>query len=273
MACPGAPCPGWIKAKIPEYDVAFVTIDNEKYFYRLSDKAGNKAKTAVFIHGSGGDSSVWENQMTGLGMFCRLIVPDLPGHGRSDGNVLATAKEYAEWLEKFNAALKLPSFSLIGHSLGGAIAQEYVREYPEKVRSLILTGTGNKFVVLKEYFRLLQDDFEAAVKTSCINAYSASVSRELYQEGYEMLMRNGKKTLYSDMLICEQFDSSPWIPSIFVPTLVVCGSDDKIMPRELSRELSSCFPKSKLHIVSGLGHMVMVEAPDEFNNTVKWFII
>jgi pimeloyl-ACP methyl ester carboxylesterase len=252
--------------------VPYVTIENNRYYYRASKKAENKIHAAVLIHGSGGDSSVWENQMTGLGMFCRLIVPDLPGHGRSNGNVLATAKGYAEWLEKFNAALKLSSFSLIGHSLGGAIAQEYVRAYPEKVRSLILTGTGNKFVVLKEYLQLLQDDFEAAVKTSCINAYSVSVSRGLYQKGYEMLMRNGKKTLYSDMLTSAQFDSSPWVSSIFVPTLVVCGSDDKIMPRELSRELSSCFPKSKLHIVSGSGHMVMVEAPDEFNNTVKWFI-
>ena len=252
--------------------MAFVTIDNGKYFYRLSDKAGNKAKTAVFIHGSGGDGSVWEHQMAGLGRYFRLVVPDLPGHGRSEGNVLGSAREYAGWLDHFIEALKQSSFFLIGHSLGGAVAQEYVRAYPEKVSGLILTGTGNKFVVLKEYLQLLQDDFEAAVKTSCNNAYASSVSRELCQKGYEMLMRNGKEILSSDMLICEQFNSIPWISSVSKPALVVCGNDDRILPRELSLELLRSFPESKLHIVSGSGHMVMAEAPDEFNDTVKRFI-
>ena len=250
----------------------YVTIDSIKYFYRESDSAGNKAASIIFIHGSGGDGSVWENQLEKLGRDYEIIIPDLPGHGKSEGSVFVTAEKYARWLESFSEKLNLQPFYLAGHSLGGAVAQAFARSFPKKTRGLILTGTGAAFNVLKEYLLLVLHDFDTAVKTSCISAFSTPVSKGLYERGREMLLRNGKDTLYSDMLSCEQFNSRPWISSVKKPAVVICGSDDKITPCRLSRDLSGLIYGSCLKIVSGAGHMVMMEAWEEFNEAVAGFV-
>ncbi len=249
-----------------------VTIDNTTCYYRLSDKTGSDNKTAVFIHGAGGDGSVWEYQLKLLGKACKLIVPDLPGHGKSEGDVFATAAKYAYWLDMFTEKLKIPSFFLAGHSLGGAIVQEFARAFPKKVKGLILAGTGARFNILKEYLLLILRDFETAVKTSCASAYSLSVTKELYEKGYEMLRKNGKKVLYGDMLTCDQFNSTVWISSVRNPAIVICGSEDKITPCVLSRDISRHIAGSQLKVIPGAGHMVMMEAPEEFNNSVLRFM-
>lgn len=249
-----------------------LTIDKSTYFYRISDCTETQKHIALFLHGSGGDGSVWDYQFSGLGSICNLIIPDLPCHGRSKGNMMNTVAEYVEWLDHFIATLKLSSFFLVGHSLGGAIAQEYTYKNPEKPKGLILIGTGIRFNVFPYYLQLLQDDFEAAVKTSCMEAYSSSVSNDLYQKGYEMLLKNGKSLLYLDMISCKQFDSSSWISSIETPALIFCGRDDKITPCEGSRELANRLSNSRLHIISDAGHMVMIESPEVLNSIVKSFM-
>lgn len=252
--------------------MAFVTIGKENYHYRFSDKAAEGEITAVFIHGSGADGSVWEYQRKGLADFCRIVIPDLPGHGKSGGNVPASTREYAEWLDCFSAELKLSSFVLVGHSLGGAVAQVFACICPEKVKGLVLAGTGMTFSLSDEYLQVLQNDFEAAVKISCDNAYGPSVSQELYQKGRKMLLKNGKEALYEDMLICAEFDCTKWISTVRTPGLVVCGEEDQITLPELSRALSQALPESELKIISGSGHMVMNEAADEFNDAIKDFM-
>jgi len=101
-----------------------------------------------------------------------MVIPDLPGHGKSGGVSFSTAKEAAEWINKLAESLNLSSFYLAGHSLGGAVAQEYAALFPEKTEGIVLVGTGLRFDVSKEYLDLLQRDFEKAVKVSCDNAYA-----------------------------------------------------------------------------------------------------
>ena len=252
--------------------MSYVTIEKQRYYFRLNEGAQKNDDAMVFIHGSGGDGSVWEYQLSEPGRQHPVIIPDLPGHGNSEGSLLSTAKEYAQWLDRAVDSLKLSSFILVGHSMGGAIAQEYARCYPEKVTGLILAGTGIHFQIQEEYRRILYTSFETAVRTSCDHAYTFPASQELYKKGYEMLMRNGKKTLTSDLEVCEHFDSSNWIKSIRQKTLVVCGKDDRITPCTLSEELSSAMPYSELSIISEAGHMAMMEAPLRFNSALKNFI-
>ena len=97
-------------------------INKKKCFYRLSKKPCDKKRAIIFIHGSGGEGSVWGYQLSLLSESFRLIIPDLPGHGKSEGVSFETVKEYALWLNDFAEGLGLSSFYLAGHSLGGAIA-------------------------------------------------------------------------------------------------------------------------------------------------------
>ena len=250
----------------------YVKINENRVFYQESKKSNNAKKTIIFIHGSGGDSFVWENQLKGLSDFIMAIFPDLPGHGRSEGLCFGSAKNYAGWINAFAEHLKLSSFYLAGHSLGGAVAQEFASTYPEKTEGLILMGTGLCFDISKEYLELLQTDFESAVNLSCERAFAEKVSEELYKKGYKMLLKNGKNTLYKDVLACESFNGSKNYLSEN-PCLIICGQEDKITKPELSRQLSKKIDKSTLHIVPEAGHMVMIEASEITNRAIENFVI
>jgi len=250
-----------------------VTIDENRFFYRLSKKPHKNKKTIIFIHGSGGESSVWEHQLSGLYRSFMMVIPDLPGHGKSGGVSFSTAKEAAEWINKLAESLNLSSFYLAGHSLGGAVAQEYAALFPEKTEGLVLVGTSLRFDVSKEYLDLLQRDFEKAVKVSCDRAYAGMVPQQQYKKGFEMLLKNGKNTLYQDMMACKVFKGSDLALSIKKPCLIICGQEDKITRSEQSSLLSEKINNSVLDIIPGAGHMVMTEAYDTLNRAIENFVI
>jgi len=250
----------------------YVTINKKNFYYRKSKKTTNAKKTILFIHGSGGDSFVWENQLIGLSDFITVIIPDLPGHGKSEGVCFDSAKRYAGWINDFTESLNLSSFYLAGHSLGGAISQEYASTFPEKIEGIILVGTGLCFDISKEYLDLLQTDFKTAINISCESAYAGKAEETLYKKGYKMLLRNGKKTLYNDMRACESFNGSALV-LLKTPCLIICGKEDRITNPNLSRELSKKINKSTLHIVPKAGHMVMIEAANVTNCAIENFVI
>lgn len=231
--------------------------------------AAADGNTLILLHGSGGDSSVWEKQ---LGGNSALIAPDLPGHGQSDGPLRSSAQEYALWLDAFTRELAIKLIFLAGHSLGGAVAQEFSRAFPHRVAGLILAGTGTHATIASEYLELLRHNFPAAIKASCLSAYAPGTADALYVQGCEMLTRNGPEALYSDLQAYASFDSRPWAAALSVPALVLCGSEDRITPPADAEELAGLLPQAVLKIIPGCGHMVMMEAPGAFNEAVREFI-
>ena len=250
----------------------FTNIDGHKAAYRISSVAGHGKPVILCIHGSGGDSSVWASQLTGLAADCTLIAPDLPGHGKTLGKGGYTAEEYAAWLESFVEALGLHRFVIMGYSMGGAIAQAMAHAYSTRVAGLILVSTAMRFVVAPEYLKVLQKDFHRAARASCDSAYAPGVAPELYHRGLEMLLSNGGEAMYEDVLACTQFDSTAWAGKISVPALVISGNHDTITPPEAGRELAAQLPQGKFTPFSGAGHMVMQEAADGVNAAVRHFI-
>jgi pimeloyl-ACP methyl ester carboxylesterase len=254
--------------------MSWAIIEDVRCFYQIaSAHNAEAAPVLILLHGSGGDSSVWENQIGGFGHNITVIAPDLPGHGQSDGPQRTTVKDYAVWLKTFTEQLKISRFFLLGHSLGGAIAQEYARSFPQKVQGLIIAGSGTQFMVAADYVETVKNNFPAAVHASCLTAYAAGNVSSLYEKGYAMLSRNGKETLHNDLAVCSAFDSSAWISAITVPALVICGSDDKITLPESSQMLASLIPAAQLKILARAGHMAMMEAAAKFNEAIKTFVL
>jgi pimeloyl-ACP methyl ester carboxylesterase len=251
----------------------FTNIDGHKSAYRISPVAGNGKTTLLCVHGSGGDSSVWESQFAGLASDFTLIAPDLPGHGKTQGKGGYTAEEYAAWLESFVEALGLHRFIIMGYSMGGAIAQAMAHAYPTRIAGLILVSTAMRFVVEPEYIKVLQKDFHRAARASCDSAYAPGVAPELYHRGLEMLLSNGGEAMYEDVLACTQFDSTAWVGKIAVPALVISGNHDTITPPDAGRELAAALPQGRFMFFAKAGHMVMQEAADGFNAAVRQFII
>jgi pimeloyl-ACP methyl ester carboxylesterase len=245
----------------------WVIIENNRYHYAVSRRAPEKGPAAVCLHGSGADGIVWSYQLSRLSRQYRIIVPDLPGHGRSGGQPLNSAHAYAAWLEDFCRVLDLPSFFLLGHSFGGAIAQEYVRCQPHRVRGMVLAGTGTHFMLSHTYRDLCERGMPPGDGSDIYEMLP-----EHFKKGYKLLRSQSSGSLHADLFAAAQFDSSDWVESISVPALVIWGSRDKITPRELPEELAGKLPAARLHIINGAGHVVMIDARNEFNRAVADFI-
>jgi pimeloyl-ACP methyl ester carboxylesterase len=245
-----------------------VKVNNNSCYYAISKRAPEHGQVAVCLHGSGADGIVWSYQLSRLSSQYRVIAPDLPGHGRSEGQPLDSASAYAAWLEDFCLALNLSTLFLMGHSFGGAIAQEYARCHPHKIRGMVLVGTGMQFVLSRTYRELCE---RAASPTADDTPVSAMLP-ESFKKGYELLLGQSSAALHADLFAAARFDSSAWVESLRVPALVIWGSRDKITPRELPEELARKLPVARFHIIQGAGHVVMVDARNEFNKAVADFI-
>jgi pimeloyl-ACP methyl ester carboxylesterase len=103
-----------------------VTIGSLRCSYRMQQNLPSPA--LILLHGSGGDSSVWDEQFKGMSFNGTLIAPDLPGHGQSAGFPLQSSSDYALWLDSLVNELQPENLFIAGHSLGGAIAQEFARD-------------------------------------------------------------------------------------------------------------------------------------------------
>jgi pimeloyl-ACP methyl ester carboxylesterase len=252
---------------ISEAHMPEVMIENNCCYYAISRRAPERGPAAVCVHGSGSDGIVWSYQLSRLSSSYRIIVPDLPGHGRSDGLPLDSAAAYAAWLEQFCCALALDTFFLLGHSLGGAVVQEYARSNLHRVRGMVLVGTGTRFMLSRIYRELCESG-----EPPGDGAAAGGMPAGPFHEGYELLRSQCSGALHADLMAAARFDSSEWVGSLVAPAMVVWGSRDAITPRELPEELAGKLPRGRLQIIDGAGHVVMVDARNEFNRLVAEFI-
>jgi len=243
-----------------------------QYFYQSQGTRSATNPALVLLHGSGGDSSVWAAQIESLSENHHVIAPDLPGHGQSQGKPARELQEYVNWLKMLIESLKLPSFVLAGHSLGGNIAQQFAHMFPDSLRGLILIGSGMRFDISSEYLAMLRQDFDAACRLSSQQAYAAPMPIVMLEKGRNMLRRNGPETLLRDLSLCGDFDSTAWAHTISMPCLIMCGEQDAITPCSLSQQLAHVLPNSTLKNIHAAGHMVMQEQPVFFNKEVSLFI-
>lgn len=249
----------------------WITIDEKRFFF--SRTASESSRDAlVLLHGSGGDRTVWSFQVRELCGFCSVVAPDLPGHGLSDGPGSDSAAGYAGWLERFAGACGLERFFLAGHSLGGAVAQEYARVHPQRLSGVVLAGTASKFSFPRHYVELLKKDFVSAVDASCDSAYGPSAPEKLRLRGRRMLLRNGPDILLKDIDVCSRFSSESWAGTLDVPTLVVRGKEDRVVHPGYGGELDRALSRCRRIAISGSGHMVMQESPRVFNAALKDFM-
>ena len=90
--------------------------------------------------------------------------------------------------------------------------------------------------------------------------------------GYAALKKMSNGILHDDLIAAGKFDSSSWLSSVKVPSLVLWGENDSITPKELPVKLSDLLPVSKFKTIKNSGHVVMIDARDEFNSIAKEFI-
>ena len=229
--------------------------------------------TLVMIHGAGGHSQVWQPQTHLLSDSLNTLALDLPRYGESSGEAEYDLDRYAEWLiECLSAVFREPPF-LMGHSMGGAIAQKAALLKPDSMRGIILVGTGPRLQVAPAFLEGLRQNFESTVDTLIGFAYASGADSLLIEEGAKLMKEAGSNVVYGDFSACNRFDVRKEVGKIKIPCLILCGDEDKLTPPALSKKLNDVIEGSRLEIVPAAGHMVMIENHQAFNDHVLDFIL
>jgi pimeloyl-ACP methyl ester carboxylesterase len=231
-----------------------------------------KKHSLVFIHGSGGDHTIWIHQYTRLKDEFNIAALDLPGHGRSEGKGEQDVSLYVEWVRKIIKECKPTKPVLIGHSLGAAISLVFAIKYGNLLSGVVPVGGGVTMPVNEMILSGLKTDPAAVIALAAKFSLSKKHRERLMGPLYEGLSRVKPDITYGDFFACNRLDITDEILQIKLPVLVICGDDDKMMPPAMSQFLADNIPGAQLALIEGAGHMVMLEEVNAFNSTLRTFV-
>jgi len=229
-------------------------------------------KGIVFVPGSGGNHTLWENQYKALQGEFNVASVNLPGHGLSGGAGEREVMRYVEWVKKTIGALGLRGPVLAGHSLGAAISMNFAIHEGWLLSAIVPVGAGVKMpvnpMILEKVHTDLPSVISMVVKFAISKPNRDAVGPYL-QEGLE---KGNPDVFHGDLYACDRMDITNDVGKIAIPTLVVCGDDDKMTPPDMSRLIADKIPGAKLALIEGAGHYVMREKPAEFNQVLADFV-
>lgn len=253
-------------------------------FTMTYDEQG-QGQPILFIHGYPLSRMLWEPQLTGLADIARVLVPDLPGHGESQ----AIPGPY--WMEDLADDVKVfldnlgvsEPVVICGLSMGGYVAMAFYRMHAARMRALILAATRPG--ADSEEARANRDKAaEQARREGVITVVEAMLPKILAPETYQqqpelvdyvrrMMLSTSTEGAVGDLMgMKERPDSTDTLKEILLPTLILHGEDDQIIPPKEAEGMHRLIVNSRLELIPGAGHLLNLEQPDKFNNAVRSFL-
>ncbi len=221
----------------------------------------------VFIHGAGGTHRVWRYQTSA---FPGSLTLDLPGHPNGQGR--DTISGYSEFVIRRITERNLQSVVLVGHSMGGAIAIEIALGHPQLLAGIVLVSSGARLRVTPVIKDKLMHEYPHAAEIIAEWAYSPKTDAKLRRASIQELLEVPATVTYGDFEACDHFDRMNDIGQIALPTLIVCGEDDRLTPVKYSQYMKERIRNARLVIIPEAGHSVMLEKPQELNAAIQSFI-
>lgn len=242
------------------------------YYFSHGEEAQDKVPV-ILIHGAGGTHLHWPPQVRRLNGQ-RVYAPDLPGHGKSEGIGRQSVSAYSDVLLEFTDALSMQSVILVGLSMGSAIALDFALRYPERTLGLGLLGSGAKMRVNPALLESAANsaNFPAVVQLVIDNSYSPGTDERVKELAAKQLSEVRPAVLHGDFVACDAFDVMEQVDQIQIPTVLICGSADRMTPLKYSEYLCEQISGAQLHAIEGAGHMVTIERPEEVASLLDDFI-
>ncbi len=232
--------------------------------YYFAHEAENYARPpAILIHGAGGSHLSWPAQVRRIPNQ-RIFAVDLPAHGKSGGIGHHRIQDYAKHLRDFINVLGLRAAILIGHSMGSAIALSLAVHSPGQVLGLGLLGGGARLRVNPDLLQRASNPstFVDTVRTVVDYSFSLHAGKRLKELAAQRMAETRPTVLYGDLMACDAFNITNQVAPISVPTLILCGAEDKMTPLSYSESLRDQIRSAGLTVVPNAGHMLMLEQPD-----------
>ena len=244
---------------------------------------GGSGTPVLFIHGFPHNRTLWTPQLQGLTIQARCIAPDLRGFGETTVAAPYSMERYADDLALLLDVLHIDRAVVAGLSMGGYIAFAMWRQHPQRVRGLVLCNTrpGADSAEAREKRRgmmaLARERGSAAIADAMMTGMLGKTTRERRPEITNSVHRMISSSPVEGVVgalqaMMERPDSTPTLATINVPTLIVTGDEDTIIPVDEARAMHAAIRGSSLEIISGAGHLSNLERPAAFNHVFSEYL-
>jgi len=259
---------------------------------------GNKGGPAlVLLHGSNASLHTWEPWVKILGDEFRVVTVDLPGHGLTIARAdeAYTAESMAKFVDEFTTTIGVERFAVAGNSMGGGIAGRVAMQFPARVTHLIFIDSGGVIApnmppppsffflvrtpVLRDFLRLIpgRPIAEQTLKASFAN--QALVTPEMIDRYWELNrgpgIRMATRKRFSMGLEYFQGEDKFFranMPKIAIPTLILWGRQDNLLPVEAADIFKSAIPGAQAIIYDDGGHILQEDLAERSAADVRMFL-
>ena len=242
----------------------------------------------LLLHGSGPGVSAWANwrlAMPSLAESARVVALDLVGFGQTERpeSVRYSLRTWTDHVWNFLDALGVDKVSVVGNSLGGRIALQMAEDRQDRLNRLVLMGSPGVGMTLTEGLKALRG-YEPSLEamSHLLKTYfavnPALITDDLVKIRYEASAAPGAHEAYRTMFFhpdhagSELAITQDQVRAVTVPTLLVHGREDRVVPLDVSLGMLQLLPSADLHVFSQCGHWTQIERAAEFNRVVADFL-
>lgn len=251
---------------------------------QLAYTAVGDGPAVVLIHGYPFNRSLWTELAESLLDRYRVVIPDLRGFGETESSESpATMNRMAEDIAKLMDHLEIDQAVIGGLSMGGYVALAFCKQYPARVRALVLADTraqadteeGKQTRALQAEKALAEGmaGIADAMLPKLLTPDTVSKHPEVVKRIRDMMLKTKPEGAAAALLgMAQRDDQTEFISSIDVPTLIVAGREDAITPLADSEAMHAKITGSRLVVIENAGHVSNLEQTEQFNNAVRGFL-
>jgi 3-oxoadipate enol-lactonase len=239
----------------------------------------------IFIHGFPFDKSTWQPQMDFLSKTNRVIAYDIRGFGKSTINEEEESIGlFADDLILFMDALNIDKAIVCGLSMGGYILLNAANKYPNRFSGIILSDT--QCIADTAEIKEKRNETISKINDTGINDFTDSfienifcdktleLKKDIVEKVRNIILSAKQQSIIRTLgVLAQRSETCADLSKIKIPTLIICGREDKVTPLEQSKFLNGSIPNSILNIIDDAGHLSNLEQPEQFNKTLKKFIV
>ena len=235
----------------------------------------------VLLHGFLGSSKMWKPQIDFFKEHFRVITPDLPGFGKSNkakshNSIQSISKYLLDCLKE----KKIDKFHLLGHSMGGMIAQEMAKSNGNKISKLVCYSTGARGEMPGRFESV--NESRENLKKKGLEIMARNIAKTWFVKGenakyFDVCIEAGKQSSVAvadnSLVAFKNWNGVDTLKNIKNETLIIWGDRDRSYNLEQVKTLEKNIKNSKLKIFENCAHNIHLEQPDQFNKTIKDFLL
>lgn len=254
-------------------------------FHVSYDDVGEGTIPVILLHGYPFNKMMWQGQLDFFKSSYRLIPYDIRGFGKStDEKSFLSIDLFADDLIQFMDELSIDKAIVCGLSMGGFIALNALKRFPDRFEALVLCDTqciADTAEVKEKRYRIIDEirvegatNFKEEFTKNVFCKESVSSKKELVNNLRNVVFSNSQHIISMGLTaLAERSATCSTLDEITIPTLIICGREDEVTPLAQSEFMHASIKGSILHVIDNAGHVSNLEQPDKFNKHLLDFLM